>query len=465
MFDFLLSWFDPAVTSGAKRKGPPLKLNTSIISAPIISRYSPFQDSSQPSPGRAGPSNIAWLRTRNREGDEIARPLPILPPPAVVQAHETRLHQIGRSVSLPLTSSPPFVGPAKKNIRLHVNLSSHSLHQDYSDQSWEPRPLSPIIEQEYFSPISLRKSDPLPSATSKTPCSVTSNTHPFISRSLKPSLSSSSTHSSMPPCIPTLDLSPPFPGPHRRDSFDAHLRPRNRSTPPMPTITSASDESAIESQGPDASSRASLHAESFVTASDSIHIELPSPEVRQSASESWIQRRWDRDLHFGSQLVGFHQGRKGRSVTPAFCAFWLGFICPVLWLVGGWKFTLTRSPAGNWWNVPFVGRKRRTGKQRSDPLSLPRWTDDKPTAGYPFVDRPKEEKPDSRFFRAAWPNPNRYLDQIYVVKAPSGPHQHDRILDPWIQRCRYAFCYAFLIFGAAFCAGSITLFILFSRDL
>ena len=69
-----------------------------------------------------------------------------------------------------------------------------------------------------------------------------------------------------------------------------------------------------------------------------------------STGESFIIRRWDRDAALGLSLspTTFRE-RKHRffitnpafftDLTPAFWAFWLGFLFPVLWLIGGWHFT------------------------------------------------------------------------------------------------------------------------------
>jgi hypothetical protein len=172
---------------------------------------------------RTGPSNVAWLGTGiqtvdpesdvvdndidDQQPNEVPVPLPELAPPAVIRmpsktqvyagAHTPTIIPIGRSVSSPIPStnnssdavSSTLASP-KWNLRL--NTSTHSLRLDSSTNP-HPRPsayastgaypiitgsstdlfgyaynyplakqLSPIAEQDYISPESLRRSLPLP---------------------------------------------------------------------------------------------------------------------------------------------------------------------------------------------------------------------------------------------------------------------------------------------------------------
>ncbi|KIM41619.1 hypothetical protein M413DRAFT_152250 [Hebeloma cylindrosporum] len=80
---------------------------------------------------------------------------------------------------------------------------------------------------------------------------------------------------------------------------------------------------------------------------------LGSSAPDSATGESFIHKRWDRDaLGFGPPTSSPTFQPKGgnlrwplrfssssSSLTPAFWTFWLGFICPFLWLVGGWHFT------------------------------------------------------------------------------------------------------------------------------
>lgn len=287
--------------------------------------------------------------------------------------------------------------------------------------------------------------------------------------------------------------------------------------------------------------RGSLHAESFVTASDAQslrpslsgrpdadmditdvqshdHIEQGShtelavpPSIRSnhsrlpSASESFISRRWDRDVGLGTGVVTFRAKRQWISSTPAFWAFWLGFVCPFLWLIGGWHFTHfgEQPPRLTFWefyfNAGFLkekfcgGRnKQKEGKGRAAPV--PRWVAEKQSSddgrarlndpkrslrgisfGYPFIPRPVPAQRGNSWWVVVMrrvvrmlEKPNRLFDQLYGVKLKEvrgRPESGRRIFDPWIQRCRYAFCYALILLCIGLCSTSSYLIIYNTRRL
>ncbi|KAH9474821.1 hypothetical protein JR316_0013287 [Psilocybe cubensis] len=335
-----------------------------------------------------------------------------------------------------------------------------------------------------------------------------------------------------------------------------------------------------------------------------------SSAPKSATGESFIHRRWDRDaaLGFGSissSPTTFRaKGQDSRwptrlfsttffsssssptaTFTPAFWAFWLGFICPVLWLVGGWHFTnagelppkytmwewyfwssrwsiegfkagLTRMFAWRW--LPWVRRaaanaekerkrgshqsgqsdigdgtmaQRRKGKRRSSSSqqskkaragkvfpSLPQWVAEKQSTddgrmrlndpkrslrgisfGYPFISRPPMGSQDScgtpgditvpappavaagaststsssvsklkKHVVDVVSKPNRALDLLYGVQLKEvrgRPESGRRMFDPWIQRCRYAFCYAMLLLAAGLCTASVYLIAINTKKL
>lgn len=339
----------------------------------------------------------------------------------------------------------------------------------------------------------------------------------------------------------------------------------------------------------------SLHAESFVTAgtNDGGHdleqeMELttfasgeagsekrppdptgfrPDPAAAERSSnnsrtgDSFILRRWDAAGSPPSEQITtspttMQVGNAARwpfraptpslltalSRTPAFWTFWLGFIFPVLWLVGGWHFTRTgecppRVSAWEWylwrsgWNAAaFFSRlvqcclgsrahpskklkkgaggrtsvdstvnaqQRRRGKRRSSGAAerkartgqvypaLPRWVAEKQSTddgrmrlndpkrslrgisfGYPFVARSPGASQDSvaggrptrkaHTVVAVLGYPNRLFDLLYGVKlveVRGRPESGRRMFDPWIQRCRYALCYAMLLLSVGLCVA------------
>lgn len=300
-------------------------------------------------------------------------------------------------------------------------------------------------------------------------------------------------------------------------------------------------------------------------------------ETRIPSSESFIIRRWSRDRQRGiptdsggmrhSITNFFHLRAKNQrgwfglaKFTPAFWAFWLGCICPMLWLVGGWHFTnfgeqpprmgvwefyfSGRSPEGElgWKQVLcccFPGRirfmdiesadsaledektadeiggvtiesdvkdkdkgkgkemgsnKSRNGKPER---TIPRWISEKQSSdggrarlndpnhlkrslrgisfGYPFVPRPVNPPAEvdrgmrlqQRILRIVG-KPNRLLDQLYGVRlreVRGRPESGRRVFDPWIQRCRYAFCYACALIAIGLCTASMYLIVYNTRQL
>lgn len=314
----------------------------------------------------------------------------------------------------------------------------------------------------------------------------------------------------------------------------------------MPTITGSSgSEGYIDDEYGD-DDLESLHAESFVTASDAIGERVPptpvceedttdahshvdaersrttslpsvhSGQSRPSASESFISRRWDRDAGLGSGVVTFRAKRQWISSTPAFWAFWLGFICPFLWLVGGWHFTRfgEQPPRLTFWEFYFNAgywKERLCAGKRPKPLPqgasmitvtpaehhpLPKWVAEKQSSddgrarlndpkrslrgisfGYPFIPRPVQLVPrglpawNIRLARRIFgiiQKPNRIFDHFYGVKLKEvrgRPESGRRMFDPWIQRCRYAFCYALVLLCVGLCTACTYLIIYNTRQL
>ncbi|KAJ2922587.1 hypothetical protein H1R20_g14493, partial [Candolleomyces eurysporus] len=440
--------------------------------------------------------------------------------------------------------------------------------------------LSPIAEQDYFSPDSLKRTRSLPpsgntsragsdkdlrtsavsgaSLLTHSGSPIGSHTSeitrpspiyasPFISRPLNRTASqtSSRTHVSgtssagprqslkldavnVPPVIPPLDLRPSFPGgpqtPNYSHPSPTGSHPRRPFTNPMPIILGSTegDEMDEEYARHTDFTTESLHADSFVTASsedrpkrgnfvkdqggenietvDTVEELSMRPNYRglpaetgsvrsagskviqpPSASESFITRRWDRDVALGPGVPTFRAKKQWIDVTPAFWAFWLGFLFPFLWLVGGWHFTHfgEQPPRLTFWEFYFntgywkemccggrnkkreMDHMKREGKKVVPP-PLPRWVSEKQSSelgrarlndpkrslrgisfGYPFIPRPVPMHRDESFFQGMVKRilhilgkPNRLFDHLYGIKLrevrgrPEGPR---RMFDPWIQ--------------------------------
>ncbi|KAG6840021.1 hypothetical protein C0991_009552, partial [Blastosporella zonata] len=431
-------------------RSSPLSLSLTGLDAPDAVPRVPGERQSQypyahSSPTRSGPSNVEWKvgssPTFEQEEDvgytnDGIRSMPALAPPAVIRLpSKTKFRTVVRSLSEP-TMSTPHESPSSssssssasismqvpKGLKLNTNptftQSTSVLGPDaratveaYGYAYGHPlvKQLSPIEEQDYFSPVSLRTpislpnagsnasiactmSNPSPSSSHKsesTRPSPSYSTSPFITRQVNRTVSQTSSRTQAsttsiprasaptsaavkptPHLLPPLSFAPPFPGPHpSHDSVDPQLRPRR-----LPTIE-GSCESAVydiasEVYGGEEDSE-SLHPESFITASprdgnhdtemdiadasfeagasvDTAHEDARSTHshgsvasmLPNSASESWIGRRWERDAALGSGVVTFRTKHQWLTdCTPAFWTFWLGFLFPVLWFVGGWHFT------------------------------------------------------------------------------------------------------------------------------
>jgi hypothetical protein len=208
----------------------------------------------------------------------------------------------------------------------------------------------------------------------------------------------------------------------------------------------------------------------------------PSRPLSQSAtsslsnSSSFIHRRWDRVTTFGTSLSGaFHLPRIEPRWTPACISFWLGFSFPLLWLYGGWYFTVYQETGMTWsalvrqehrgLHVPG-GKSKRSSKERNASgntgLILPLWamhnchpdesmnmsalTEDERRSvqklylGYPFVNSHVSlHKSTSNNLH---PGPFNFLSKVPVVGIDlinSREETNNRKLDPWIWRCRVAF--------------------------
>ncbi|EAU84068.1 hypothetical protein CC1G_06930 [Coprinopsis cinerea okayama7 len=440
--------------------------------------------------------------------------------------------------------------------------------------------LSPIQEQDYLSPDSLQRTQSLPvstgtasrtasdkdlgfsasaspggSQTSELTRPSPSYSSPFLTRQLNRTASQgssrthvSSTSTTLPrhstksadtPVIPPLDLRPPFPGPHPTIGPGPHPR-----QPRMPVISNGTIDEEYEYA---ATITESLHAESFVTAtSNDRHKYVPSVreiEVvdhealivntargegtsirshesrKQSAgTDSYVTPRWDRDVPLGTGVRTIRAKKQYLDATPAFWTFWLGFLCPVFWLIGGWHFTHfgEQPPRLTFWEFYFnagywkemccgkrnkkremddQARREGKGKVKVEPPPLPRWVAEKQASedgrarlndpkrslkgisfGYPFIPRPvpvKEE--DMTVWNRVWTRvlevldkPNRIFDQLYGVKlreVRGRPESRRRCFDPWIQRCRYALCYAMFFLAIGLCVASAYLIVYNTRQL
>ncbi|KDR74924.1 hypothetical protein GALMADRAFT_227265 [Galerina marginata CBS 339.88] len=136
----------------------------------------------------------------------------------------------------------------------------------------------------------------------------------------------------------------------------ASLRKHSRTA--LPNASTSTIHSVIPSASPSRSGSArSLPAITFDRG-----VTGPPTAPGSMTGDSFIHRRWERDAALGFGAISSSpttfraKGQNSRwpfrlfsssspsqsssaTFTPAFWAFWIGFLFPVLWLVGGWHFT------------------------------------------------------------------------------------------------------------------------------
>lgn len=288
----------------------------------------------------------------------------------------------------------------------------------------------------------------------------------FITRPMKRSISqmsvaSSRTHRSTvsaAPSIPPLDLRPHFPGP-----LDIPLPPARAAQRLSTTFTARTDSTLPHEYSGVYDEASSLHADSFISARDT----TPSPQrlargghtdpysraeqgsIRstipdsQSASSSYVGRRWTASLSFGSDLLLFSKSKAEHSdkgkITAACLLFWIGFVAPWCWMIGGWMLTNAgqtlgegngqriRMPTLPFWNST---RKASEGAKGQEGYGIGR--------GYPFVA----------------PSVNSLTYSANTLKmGASGAAP--KALDPWVFRCRVASVTAGVILLIAFVVAVI----------
>ncbi|KIY62565.1 hypothetical protein CYLTODRAFT_426816 [Cylindrobasidium torrendii FP15055 ss-10] len=285
-------------------------------------------------PTSAGqPTNVAWMSVPHRDGQMMAR-VPIVIPPPPVHGHfepsQPQLYpaEVSRSASLPNASSDM--------LRLRLDPSSASLEVPITYQ--HGKPLSPIEEQDYFSPDSSRRSRGLPepspsSSTSSTAVtinrpspSITASHSPFISRPLNRSGSgaSSRTHTStvstvQSPVGPPLECNSSTPASNPGVTHDTQGLRSHPGATTLPTIQ-GSVEGADSIDNATDSSVLSQRAESFHTASgDSAEIDLG--EIEDDGFRQSLWKGKERETMSSPPSVYFHstpiQRQEGLVEVPS----------------------------------------------------------------------------------------------------------------------------------------------------
>ncbi|KAJ7788089.1 hypothetical protein B0H14DRAFT_269497 [Mycena olivaceomarginata] len=417
-------------------------------------------------------------------------------PPSPATAHSTPSgrdkppsgYPLIRSYSLP---TPVPSSPSGSTGSTGSTVSSFGATPAARANSFSPlhldihRPLSPILEI-CVSPISIKPTSPKDDISSLD-LQRTKESSLFVQRTPTSERMAVGPIPAHAPSLPPLNMSPYFPGPHPSEYGDGPPR-----RPPRVLARNT-----VHSEGATRSSTGSLHAESFVTASESMHTRDAAPaDVLPLELTSSVNRSTSSTIH-GSHCEPFpvRLERQGTAVsggasstlrlkrqhfefaTPAFCAFWLGFLFPLFWWIGGWYFTFfPETPASRtlwqhyvldtqWYAALTCGGRRRNRLEKGrasrpvKPLLLPQWVGRSNTTAslkgisyyYPYVSRPAPgEKghvttsPPPRGFRHL----HRFFDEMTRSRLAKVKLNHEsprRIIDPWIQRCRRALCYFCLL--------------------
>ncbi|KAI9056355.1 hypothetical protein FKP32DRAFT_1670206 [Trametes sanguinea] len=180
-------------------------------------------------------------------------------------------------------------------------------------------------------------------------------------------------------------------------------------------------------------------------------------------TESFLQRRWLKGMSFGSDrfvLPSFAQKRR-RKLSHACILFWLGFVAPWCWLIGGWLLTSTGEVGSDGLSaetgpvLPLWHKERKKGsgtgrrgsekekKRENEDLSVPEKVKGaaerriKSKSWYPLVAPSLESLAPSTTSGISTRELKRCLPTSSTV-------------DPWIHRCRIAAAASGVLIFAAF---------------
>lgn len=171
--------------------------------------------------------------------------------------------------------------------------------------------------------------------------------------------------------------------------------------------------------------------------SQSHHSTGTSLSTTSTAVETAIQKRWLKGLSFGSGAWCWTDGPKqDMKVTSACVLFWIGFIAPWCWLIGGWYLSASgeMQPDGQYLQTVDLKWPRRDRKS-----SLPLSTATAATAAVGNAGRYSRMKKNiSRRWNVFLGRPDER--DVLPISNPTAstlfPCMH--WVDPWVVRCRIA---------------------------
>ncbi|OJT14049.1 hypothetical protein TRAPUB_9406 [Trametes pubescens] len=212
-------------------------------------------------------------------------------------------------------------------------------------------------------------------------------------------------------------------------------------------------------------SRSSLRPPSASTGSPRAYTRSASPAT---SSESFLQRRWLKGLSFGSDRFVLPPGsvpKHKAQASHACMLFWLGFVAPWCWLIGGWLLTRagavsTDGLAAETGPVLPLWHRRRKNSGPPPPLDTAKGKEsEKQDTNVPVPERVKSAA-ERRIKAKSWyPLVAPSLESL-TPSTGSGsstrklkrclPSSSRRGVDPWIHRCRMAAAASGVLIFAAF---------------
>lgn len=173
-----------------------------------------------------------------------------------------------------------------------------------------------------------------------------------------------------------------------------------------------------------------------VTADD----EVTKETATTVEDDRFITERWMKTLFYSSSggRELFSMGERRQYPVSSTCVlFWIGFVAPWCWLVGGWMPQRGGSLLGNGMKKVSANMDREMVSRREDRGGLKKWILPDPSSGF-------------RATAGALPTPNtttlspKEVEEVRLA-----------IADPWVRRCRIAS----IVGGAVLGLGLIAMFI------
>jgi hypothetical protein len=174
---------------------------------------------------------------------------------------------------------------------------------------------------------------------------------------------------------------------------------------------------------------ATFHFDENTEAGIERHASITSRARTTSTVSESLARNWRRSGQYcGNAMASFPKLRESRfhkTITPACWMFWLGFVAPWCWILGGWYFTIRGEtrPASS-----------RTTRKK---LPLPSWIMEKKVTGGAELSE-KEAALNGIWFGYPYVTPSVNSLPLHSSVRTAKQTPTPSVLDPWIFRCRFA---------------------------